>query len=80
MTYKEYQAHYLNDFSDKYHHLPQFDTAKSIAKVLHQRFIVNDLTEVLQHSIADKFDVTDAGVKRIINLLTRDGEFQELKL
>ncbi|MCP1275809.1 hypothetical protein [Leuconostoc citreum] len=80
MTYEEYQAHYLNDFSDKYHHLSHFDTAKSIAKVLHQRFTVSDLTEELRYSIADKFNVADACVERFMNLMMRDGEFQELKM
>ncbi len=78
MLYEEYQLMYRNDHTDKYHHLPPIDIAIKISKTLHQRFSVSDLTQGLKHRIADKYDITDASVHKLTNLLEEDFQYQEI--
>lgn len=78
MLYEEYQLMYRDDHSDKYHHLPPIDVAKKISKTLHQRFSVSDLTQGLTYRIADKYDITDASVHKLTDLLEYDGIYQKI--
>ncbi|WP_349535071.1 hypothetical protein [Leuconostoc citreum] len=79
MLYQEYQKLYLNDSSDKYHHLPPIDIAKKIANTLHQRFSVGDLTQGVKYRIADKFEITDVSFNKLNNLLVEEGKYQPIE-
>ncbi|MGR8808915.1 hypothetical protein [Leuconostoc citreum] len=79
MLYEEYQLMYQKDKSDKYHHLPPIDIAIKISKTLHQRFFVSDLTQRLKYRIADKFQITDVSVEKLIDLLDEKGMYQNIE-
>lgn len=79
VLYEEYQLMYRDDHTDKYHHLPSIDIAIKISKTLHQRFSVSDLTQGLKHKIADKYDITDASVHKLTNLLEDEGIYKKIE-
>ncbi|WP_349517450.1 hypothetical protein [Leuconostoc mesenteroides] len=80
MTINDYLAIYVNDKSDQYHHLPAPSVAQQITSILSGRFTPKTFDQNRKEMLADKFEVTDAGLEKLLEVITIDDKsFEKIK-
>ena len=80
MTINDYLAIYVNDKSDQYHHLPAPSVAQKITSILSGRFTPKTFDQNRKEMLADKFEVTDAGLEKLLEVITIDEKsFEKIK-
>lgn len=80
MTINDYLAIYMNDKSDQYHHLPEPSVAQKITSILSGRFSPKTFDQNRKEMLADKFEVTDACLDRLLEMITIDNKlFDKIK-
>lgn len=65
----EYLRQYNKDRGDKYSRLPSFAVAQKIFKVMPQHFTPENLSQATIEALADKFDITDASMMKLIKFM-----------
>lgn len=80
MTINDYLTIYANDKSDQYHHLPAPSIAQKITSILAGRFSPKMFDQKRKEMLADKFEVTDAGLEKLLKVITIDDKsFEKIK-
>ncbi|MGX4593629.1 hypothetical protein JNUCC76_06780 [Leuconostoc sp. JNUCC 76] len=74
MTINDYLTIYVNDKSDQYHHLPAPSVAQKITSILAGRFSPKTFDKNRKEMLADKFEVTDAGLEKLLEVISIDNE------
>ncbi|MBZ1540607.1 hypothetical protein J6K67_04655 [Leuconostoc mesenteroides] len=77
MTINDYLEIYVNDKSDQYHHLPAASVAQKITSILAGRFSPKTFDQNRKEMLADKFEVTDAGLEKLLEVITVDDKSYE---
>ncbi|WP_337090425.1 hypothetical protein [Leuconostoc pseudomesenteroides] len=72
MTSNDYLEVYANDQEDRYHHLPKLDIAIKISRILSKRFTVKDIDLNRREMLADKFNITDYSLSKLLKALQSD--------
>ncbi|MCK8605702.1 hypothetical protein LNP18_06240 [Leuconostoc citreum] len=75
MTKNEYLAFYLNDISDKYHHLPKLETAEPLSHILASSYHPDSIYEETVQNLANKFNMTDISMHKFMNVIKEDDLF-----
>ncbi|MCJ2158965.1 hypothetical protein [Leuconostoc mesenteroides] len=80
MTINDYLIIYANDKSDQYHHLPVPPVAQKITSILAGRFSPKTFDQNRKEMLANKFEVTDAGLEKLLEVITIDDKsFEKIK-
>lgn len=77
MTINDYLTIYANDKSDQYHHLPAPSVAQKITSIIAGRFTPKTFDQNRKQMLADKFEVTDAGLEKLLEVITIDDKSHE---
>lgn len=75
MTSNDYLNIYANDSENRYHHLPQLDIAIKISRILSKRFKVKDIDLNRREMIADKFNITDGSLSKLLEEIQYQDHF-----
>ena len=76
MTGIEYLRQYDQDRGNKYDHLPTLPVAEKVSKILARRFTPTEISQATLEALADKFDVTDASMRKLVKILNENKVFQ----
>lgn len=77
MTINDYLTIYANDKSDQYHHLPAPSVAQKITSIIAGCFTPKTFDQNRKQMLADKFEVTDAGLEKLLEVITIDDKSYE---
>lgn len=76
MTSNDYLKVYANDQEDRYHHLPKLDIAIKISRILSKRFTVKDIDLNRREMLADKFNITDCSLIKLLEEIQYQNHFE----
>lgn len=76
MTPNDYLKVYANDQEDRYHHLPKLDIAIKISRILSKRFTVKDIDLNRREMLADKFNITDYSLSKLLTEIENKAHFE----
>lgn len=76
MTSNDYLNLYANDSEDRYHHLPPLDIAIKISRILSKRFKVKEIDLNRREMIADKFNITDCSLSKLLKEIQYQDHFE----
>lgn len=76
MTSNDYLRVYANDQEDRYHHLPKLDIAIKISRILSKRFTVKDIDLNRREMLADKFNITDCSLSKLLEEIKYQDHFE----
>lgn len=76
MTSNDYLKVYANDQEDRYHHLPKLDIAIKISRILSKRFTVKDIDLNRREMLADKFNITDYSLNKLLTEIEEQQHFE----
>jgi len=79
MTSNDYLNIYANDSEDRYHHLPPLDIAIKISHILSKRFTVKNIDVNRCQMLADKFNITDYSLKKLLKEISYQENIQIIK-
>ncbi|WAM37746.1 hypothetical protein [Leuconostoc pseudomesenteroides] len=78
MTSNEYFYIYANDQEDRYHHLPPLDIAIKVSRILSKRFTVKDIDKNRCEMLADKFNITDYSLGKLLKAIQSDDDCYDM--
>lgn len=76
MTGIDYLRQYDQDLGNKYEHLPTLAIAEKVSKILARRFMPTEISQATLEALADKFDVTDASMHKLVKILNEKNVFR----
>lgn len=76
MTSNDYLYVYANDKEDRYHHLPPLDIAIKISRIPSKKFTVKDIDKNRCEVLADKFNITDCSLDKLMNEIKYQDHFE----
>lgn len=76
MTSNDYLYVYANDKVDRYHHLPSIDIVIKISRILSKRFTVKDIDKNSCEMQADKFNITDYSLSKLLTEIENQKHFE----
>jgi len=76
MTSNDYLYVYSNDKEDRYHHLPPLDIAIKISRIISTRFTVKDFDLNRREMLADKFNITDYSLTKLLTEIKNQQHFE----
>ncbi|CAM3163557.1 MULTISPECIES: hypothetical protein [Leuconostoc] len=76
MTTNDYICAYANNKDDRYHHLPRLEVAVKLSRLLSKRFTVKDIDNNRREMLADKFDITDYSLSKLLTEIENQERFE----
>lgn len=70
MTSNDHLYVYSNDKEYRYHYLPPLDIAIKISRIISTRFTVKDFDLNRREMLADKFNITDYSLTKLLTEIT----------
>lgn len=72
MTANDYLYVYSNDKEGRYHHLPPLEIAVKISRILSKIFTVKGIDLNRREMLADKFNITDYSLSKLLKAMQSD--------